>query len=181
MKRLTRSLFGIIFLIVLIAVGGVFWYRGSLDNLIPYMSVDFERMIGITEKLKTEEYSKVTLTGTHNGIDFEQKYTYTEDVWVPEEEYEDSHRYTIKTSIYDHLMDIKTYTMTQQEKYKYSTNSRKFKVEFRDYTSAKDYAYSTFVYNRKGALAEAHYESVFEDDELGINVRDNLMIYYTFS
>jgi len=48
MKRLTRSLFGIIVLVALIAVGAFFWFRGSLDNLIPYIPVDFDRMVGIT-------------------------------------------------------------------------------------------------------------------------------------
>lgn len=74
----------------------LFWFRGSLDNLILYIPVDFDRMVGITEKLKTPEHSKVTLTGKHNGVDFEQKYTLTDGVWVGDEEYEDPHGYTIK-------------------------------------------------------------------------------------
>ena len=159
----------------------MFWFRGSLDNLIPYIPVDFDRMVGITQKLKTPEHSKVTLTGKHNGVDFEQKYTLTDGVWVGDEEYEDPHGYTIKKSVYDHVMTIKSFTVEQQQKYKYFTNSRKFKIEFRDYTSDKDYSYGTFIYNRKGTLMEIHFDSRFVNEEYSINVSDNLLIYYDFS
>lgn len=181
MKKLRKSFIGTLFLVALIAVGAVLWFQGRLDRVLPYVSLDIDKMMAMTEKKDASKYTKVKLTGNDDGEAINESYTFTDGEWLADAEYEKPHGNSISTSIYSDLQDFRNLPTDIQSYFTFKTNSRQYKIEHREKTDASNYTYMTYVYNRDGALIELRVEIAANVPEYDISINSYKLIYFSFS